>query len=67
MEKIVDDDYTKSDLRTDFRQMGGISLALCVSNIILIYCASIIMFRVKEVLPIKKKVRVKNVSYPCGR
>jgi uncharacterized hydrophobic protein (TIGR00271 family) len=45
-------DYTASDFRT-----GGImSLCLTLANIFLVSLASMIMFRLKEVLPIKKKV-----------
>jgi Domain of unknown function (DUF389) len=45
-------DYTANDFRT-----GGImSLSLTLANVFLVSLASMIMFRLKEVLPIKKKV-----------
>ena len=47
----VADDYFPS-----FSQMGFISLMLTVINVIMVACGSALMFRVKEVLPIKKKV-----------
>ena len=40
----------------NFSQMGFISLMLTVINVIMVACGSALMFRVKEVLPIKKKV-----------
>ena len=47
----VVDDYFPS-----FSQRGFISLMLTVINVIMVACGSALMFRVKEVLPIKKKV-----------
>lgn len=44
--------YTKKE----FREAGLISLFLTLANIILIWISSILMFRMKEVLPIKKKI-----------
>ncbi|GAX11374.1 hypothetical protein FisN_22Lh044 [Fistulifera solaris] len=41
----------------DYRQMGRISIGITVANIILIWISSMLMFRMKEVLPIEKKVR----------
>jgi uncharacterized hydrophobic protein (TIGR00271 family) len=43
--------------RKDYRGMGAVSLALTLANIFLIWMSSILMFRVKEVLPVSKKVR----------
>jgi uncharacterized hydrophobic protein (TIGR00271 family) len=43
--------------RKDYREMGATSLLLTLANIVLIWLSSILMFRVKEVLPISKKVR----------
>lgn len=44
--------YTKAELGLG----GSISLALTLANIVLIWIASMMMFRVKEVLPVKKKI-----------
>ena len=44
------------DYFPNFSQMGFISLMLTVINVIMVACGSALMFRVKEVLPIKKKV-----------
>jgi uncharacterized membrane protein len=44
------------DEYSDFREAGLISLFLTLANIILIIVSSIMMFRMKEVLPIKKNV-----------
>jgi uncharacterized hydrophobic protein (TIGR00271 family) len=40
----------------DYRNMGFYSLFLTLANIILIWMSSMLMFRLKEVLPIKKKI-----------
>lgn len=40
----------------EFAKMGGMSLALTISNIVLVAISSALMFRVKEVLPVKKRV-----------
>jgi hypothetical protein len=42
--------------RRDYRQYAVTSFLLTVSNIFIVYFASMLMFRMKEVLPIKKKV-----------
>lgn len=42
--------------RGDFRRGGMISLFLTLANIVLIIISSLLMFRLKERLPIKKKV-----------
>lgn len=47
---------TFDDLHIVFYKMGTLSLFLTVANIALIWFASMLMFRMKEVLPIKKKV-----------
>jgi Domain of unknown function (DUF389) len=39
-----------------YYQMGWISLMVTIANIILIWMSSMLMFRMKEVLPIKKKL-----------
>lgn len=41
--------------REQFIKAGAISLTLTISNIFLIWASSMIMFRIKEVLPIRKK------------
>ena len=41
---------------SEYRNMGGISLLLTLANIVLIIVSSMLMFRIKEVLPIRKKV-----------
>lgn len=51
-----DDDYINSVSRGDFRYGGFISLLLTIANIVLVIVASMIMFRLKERLPIRKKV-----------
>lgn len=48
---VINDDYYPN-----FSQMGFMSLMLTVINVIMVACGSALMFRVKEVLPIKKKV-----------
>ena len=40
----------------DHKSMGLVSLGITLSNVILIWMSSMLMFRVKEVLPIDKKV-----------
>jgi hypothetical protein len=47
---------THTFTREEFREGGITSLLLTIANILLIILSSIIMFRTKEVLPIKKKV-----------
>lgn len=42
--------------RSDFSEMGLMSLCLTLVNIVLIWISSMLMFRMKEVLPIEKKV-----------
>jgi uncharacterized hydrophobic protein (TIGR00271 family) len=42
--------------RKDYREMGIVSLNLTLANIVLIWLSSMLMFRVKEVLPISKNV-----------
>jgi hypothetical protein len=49
-------EYILSVTRQDFRRAGGISLMLTLANILLVVFASMLMFRLKEKLPIKKKV-----------
>lgn len=51
-----DDDVGIQLSKENFRQMGVISLAVTLSNIVLIWISSMLMFRMKEVLPIKKRV-----------
>lgn len=41
---------------SEYGNMGGISLLLTLANIVLIIVSSMLMFRIKEVLPIRKKV-----------
>jgi uncharacterized membrane protein len=40
----------------DYRRMGFYSLFVTLANILLIWISGMLMFRMKEVLPIKKKV-----------
>jgi hypothetical protein len=47
---------------SDFYGMALMSLFLTLANIILVCLASILMFRIKEVLPIKKKVFWNDLS-----
>lgn len=42
--------------KEDYRKLGFTSLAVTLSNIFLIWVSSMLMFRMKEVLPVKKKV-----------
>jgi hypothetical protein len=42
--------------RHDFRSAGWVSLGLTLVNIAMIWISSMLMFRLKEVLPIEKKV-----------
>lgn len=55
-DETYDDDYINSISRKDFRYGGMISLLLTIANIVLVIVASMIMFRLKERLPIRKKV-----------
>ena len=48
----VSTDYT----RADFRKCARFSLSLTLVNIFMIWVSSMLMFRMKEVLPIQKKV-----------
>ena len=43
-------------LQNEFYGAGAVSLLLTVANIVLIWLSGMLMFRIKEVLPIKKKV-----------
>ena len=40
----------------NFRQMGVLSLMLTVANVVMVAIGATLMFRVKEVLPVKKKI-----------
>ena len=51
-----DDNGDKDYSRVDYNRMGMYSILLTIANIVLIYLSSILMFRMKEVLPIKKKI-----------
>jgi uncharacterized hydrophobic protein (TIGR00271 family) len=51
--------------KQDFRKLGGISLLLTLANIFLIWISSMLMFRMKEVLPIQKKVRSLHDPFVC--
>lgn len=51
-----DVEYVLTITRHDFRKGGVISLLLTLANILLVIIASMFMFRLKEKLPIKKKV-----------
>jgi uncharacterized hydrophobic protein (TIGR00271 family) len=53
---LGDDEAKYHYRRTDFLYGGLMSLALTLANIVLIYLSSMIMFRLKEVLPINKKL-----------
>eukprot|EP00934_Nitzschia_sp_Nitz4_P003702 Nitzschia sp. Nitz4//scaffold21_size171442//60100//61685//NITZ4_002159-RA/size171442-augustus-gene-0.181-mRNA-1//1//CDS//3329542405//3692//frame0 len=55
-ESLYDGPLTHPPTQKDFRQGGGMSLALTISNIVLVIISSMLMFRLKERLPIKKKV-----------
>ncbi|EEC45398.1 predicted protein [Phaeodactylum tricornutum CCAP 1055/1] len=44
------------DTKRDFNAMGGVSIGLTLINILLIWFSSMLMFRMKEVLPIKKNI-----------
>lgn len=50
-------DNDDSPTRHEYRKMGFLSLELTLANVGLIWISSMLMFRLKEVLPIKKKVR----------
>lgn len=50
-----DDDDVDYTTPTSFVNMGGISLALTIVNIGAIYVSGLMMFRIKEVVPIKNK------------
>ena len=47
---------TKGVTRNDFSAAARTSLGLTLINILMIWISSMLMFRLKEVLPIKKKV-----------
>ena len=40
----------------NFTQMGVISLLLTVANVVMVAIGATLMFRVKETLPVKKKI-----------
>ncbi len=50
-----DDDNADYTTSTSYSEMGLISLALTLINIGAIYVSGLIMFRIKEVVPIKNK------------
>lgn len=52
----VDDDFIHTVTKEDFRLGGVVSLLLTLANILLVVVASMLMFRLKEKLPIRKKV-----------
>ena len=45
-------DYTSNN----FSQMGVLSLMLTIANVIMVALGATLMFRAKEVLPVKKKI-----------
>ena len=49
-------DDTDGYSRVEYRQMGIISLQLTLANVALIWVSSMLMFRIKELLPVRKKV-----------
>jgi uncharacterized membrane protein len=51
-----DDDDDESVALRSYAKMGLISILITLANIILIWGSSMLMFRMKEVLPIKKSV-----------
>jgi hypothetical protein len=51
----LDDDDVDYTTPGSFVNMGGISLALTIVNIGAIYVSGLVMFRIKEVVPIKNK------------
>jgi uncharacterized hydrophobic protein (TIGR00271 family) len=46
----------------DYRQMGLYSLFVTLANILLIWISGMLMFRMKEVLPIKKKIFWEDIT-----
>ena len=48
--------YFPGATKGDFRDCAVVSLGLTLVNILMIWISSMLMFRMKEVLPIKKKV-----------
>lgn len=45
----------KNSSGANFHRMGFISLSLTVANVVVVWLAAALMFRIKEVLPLKKK------------
>ena len=50
------DDDSEEYLHHLFREAGGVSLLLTIANVILIIVSSMLVMRIKERLPIKKRV-----------
>jgi hypothetical protein len=46
----------------DYQRMGFYSLFVTLANILLIWISGMLMFRMKEVLPIKKKIFWEDIT-----
>jgi hypothetical protein len=55
---IDDENYSSKE----YRRMGYYSLCVTLANILLIWISGMFMFRMKEVLPIKKKIFWEDIS-----
>jgi uncharacterized hydrophobic protein (TIGR00271 family) len=55
---IVEEEYDSKD----YRRMGFFSLFVTLANILLIWISGMLMFRMKEVLPIKKKIFWEDIT-----
>jgi uncharacterized hydrophobic protein (TIGR00271 family) len=53
---VFKDDVGREYERIDYREMGFYSIFLTLANVLLIWISGMLMFRLKEVLPIKKKI-----------
>jgi uncharacterized membrane protein len=62
---LAPDTYTREEEEydsKDYRRMGFYSLFVTLANILLIWISGMLMFRMKEVLPIKKKIFWEDIT-----
>mmetsp|Transcript_13223 Transcript_13223/g.24331 ORF Transcript_13223/g.24331 Transcript_13223/m.24331 type:complete len:91 (-) Transcript_13223:105-377(-) len=56
---LTDEDVVEEAIENDtpnYSVMGVFSLLLTIANVLMVACGATLMFRLKEVLPVKKKV-----------
>jgi uncharacterized hydrophobic protein (TIGR00271 family) len=61
IDDTISDDEESYDSK-EYRRMGVYSLFLTLANILLIWISGMLMFRMKEVLPIKKKIFWEDIT-----